>query len=59
MLADSRIDLSFLTRIEFDNYVLDRENDLFGILNNNAGELEAIIIAIDKIIELSEPKNND
>ena len=59
MLIDSRVDLSFLTSLEFDNYVLDRENDLSQILNNNQGELEAIIIAIDKIIELSEPKNND
>jgi hypothetical protein len=59
MLKDSRVDLSFLTSLEFDNYVLDRENDLNQILNNNAGELEAIIIAIDIIIELSEPKNYD
>ena len=59
MLIDSRVDLSFLTSLEFDNYVLDRENDLIQILKNGAGELEAIIRAIDKIIELSEPKNND
>ncbi len=59
MLVDSRVDLNFLTSLEFDNYVLDRENDLIQILNNGAKELEAVIIAIDKIIELSEPKNND
>lgn len=59
MLKDSRVDLSFLTNLEFDNYVLDRENDLINLLNNVAGERGAIIIAIDKIIELSESKNND
>ena len=59
MLKDSRIDLSFLTSLEFDNYVLDRENDLIQILNDSQGELEAILITIDKIIELSEPKTND
>ena len=59
MLIDSRVDLRFLTSLEFDNYVLDRQNDLIQILENAAGELEAIIVAIDKIIELSEPKNND
>ena len=56
MLTDSRIDLSFLKRIEFDNYVLDRKNDLDNILKNSI-ELEVIIKAIDRIIELSEPKN--
>ena len=59
MLIDSRVDLSFLTSLEFDNYVLDRQNDLIQILENYSGELEAIIIAIDRIIKLSEPKNND
>jgi Family of unknown function (DUF6090) len=59
MLKDSRVDLSFLTSLEFDNYVLDRKNDIDQILENSARELEAIIISIDKIIELSEPKNND
>jgi len=59
MLLDSRVDLSFLTSLEFDNYVLDRRNDLIQILESNSGELEGIIIAIDKIIELSEPKKND
>lgn len=59
MLVDSRVDLNFLTSLEFDNYVLDRENDLIQIFKNNAQELEAIIIAIDKIIELSEPNNYD
>jgi uncharacterized protein DUF6090 len=59
MLTDSRIDLSFLTRLEFDNYVLDRKNNIKNILENNSRELEAIINAIDKIIELSEPSNYD
>ena len=59
MLKDSRVDLSFFTSLEFDNYVLDRENDLIQILDNGARELEAIIIAMDKIIELSESKNYD
>ena len=57
MLKDSRIDFSFLTSLEFDNYVLDRKHDIDEILNNNSKELNAIIIAIDKIIELSEPAN--
>jgi len=59
MLIDSRVDLSFLTSLEFDNYVLDRKHDIDEVLKNNSRELDAIIIAIDKIIELSEPKNND
>jgi hypothetical protein len=56
-LNDSRIDLSIFQSLEFDNYVQDRQNDLVNILNNSYGELDAIITAIDKIIELSETKN--
>jgi Family of unknown function (DUF6090) len=58
-LNDSRIDLSILQSLEFDNYVQDRYFDLLNILNSDYGELEAIITTIDKIIELSETKNND
>ncbi len=36
MLVDSRVDLSFLTSLEFDNYVLDRKHDIDEILNNNS-----------------------
>ena len=58
-LNDPRIDLSILQTLEFDNYVQDRRFDLDNILNNSYGELDAIINTIDKIIELSEAKNND
>ena len=58
-LKDSRIDLSILQTLEFDNYVQDRRFDLDNILNNSYGELDTIINTIDKIIELSETKNND
>ncbi|MCJ7468317.1 MAG: hypothetical protein MUO53_16690, partial [Maribacter sp.] len=58
-LNDPRIDLSILQTLEFDNYVQDRQFDLNNILNNSYGELDDIINTIDKIIELSEAKNND
>jgi hypothetical protein len=56
-LNDSRIDLSILQSLEFDNYVQDRQNDLANILKNSYGELNKIVATIDKIIELSETKN--
>ena len=59
MLTDSRVDLSFLTRLEFDNYVLTRKLDIEEILESSANELAAIIDVIDKIIKFSEPKIND
>ena len=59
MLTDPRIELSFLTHIEFDNYILDRKNDLDNILKNTSKELDVIIVAINRIIELSEPKKYD
>jgi hypothetical protein len=58
-LNDSRVDLSILQTLEFDNYVQDRQFALNNILDNSYGELDAVIHAIDKIIELSEAKNND
>jgi hypothetical protein len=58
-LNDSRIDLSIIQSLEFDNYVQDRYFDLLNILNSDYRELDTIITAIDKIIELSETKNND
>jgi hypothetical protein len=54
-LNDSRIDLSILESLEFDNYVQSRQSNIEGILNNSYGELETVIHTIDKIIELSEP----
>jgi hypothetical protein len=58
-LNDSRIDLSIIQSLEFDNYVQDRQNDLINILNNSYGELDTIVATINKIIELSATKNND
>jgi len=58
-LNDPRIDLSILQTFEFDNYVQDRWFSLNSILNNSYGELDDLIHTIDKIIELSEAKNND
>ena len=58
-LNDPRIDLSILQTFEFDNYVQDRWFSLNSILNNSYGELDDLINTIDKIIELSEAKNND
>ena len=54
MLSDPRIDLSFLETLEFDNYVLDRYNDLMEIVNNEDGELNVIINTINRVIELSK-----
>ena len=58
-LKDSRVDLNILKSLEFDNYVQDRYYNLDNILSNTYGELENVINAIDKIIELSEPKHYD
>ena len=58
-LNDPRVDLSILQTLEFDNYVQDRQFALNNILDNSYGELDAVIHTIDKIIELSEAKNND
>ena len=54
-LKDPRSDLTILESLEFDNYVLDRYNDLVSIVENTSGELEVILASIDKIIELSKP----
>jgi len=59
MLNDSRVDLSILKSLEFDNYVQDRYYNLDNILGNTYGELDNVINAIDKIIELSNPINYD
>ena len=58
-LTEPRVDLSILKSIEFDNYVLDRYNNLTDIFENNSGELEKVTKTIDRIIELSKPKTND
>jgi hypothetical protein len=59
MLSDSRIDLSFLETLAFDNFILDRYYDVNEIIENEAGEFDVIIATIDKIIELSNPELND
>ena len=56
-LKDPRSDLTILESLEFDNYVLDRYNDLKEIVQNTAGELEGVVETIDKIIELSKPED--
>ena len=58
-LTDPRIDLSFLKEMDFDNYVLDRYNDLNDLMSNSSGELKQITTTIDKIIELSKPDHSD
>ncbi|MFY0630267.1 MAG: hypothetical protein JXR05_07785 [Flavobacteriaceae bacterium] len=58
-LKDSRVNLKVLQSLEFDNYVLDRYNDLNNILANTYGELDAIVNTINRIVELSDTKNND
>ena len=49
---DSRLDLSFLETVEFENYVRDRFSDLLDIVNNDYGELDNVYNSIEKIIEL-------
>ena len=58
-LRNKKVDLQFLQTLEFDNYVLDRYNDLNEILNNQEDELLKISTAIDQIITLSKPSTND
>ncbi|HSM64581.1 MAG TPA: DUF6090 family protein [Gillisia sp.] len=55
-LTDPRVNLSILESLEFDNYILDRYYDLTNILENNSGELKNMTKTIDKIIELSKPR---
>ncbi|MBO0329567.1 DUF6090 family protein [[Muricauda] lutisoli] len=59
LLSDPRIDLTFLETLAFDNYVLDRYNDLNNIVNTNTwtGELNHISKTMDRIIELSNTKS--
>ena len=59
MLKDPRIDLSILKSLEFDNYVQERYYNLDNILGNSYGELDNVINTIDKVIELSDPRNYD
>ena len=58
-LKNKKVDLQFLETLEFDNYVLDRYNDLNEILNNQENELLKISTAIDQIIAFSKPVNYD
>ena len=55
-LTDPRVNLSILESLEFDNYILDRYYDLTNIFENNSGELKNMTKTIDKIIELSKPR---
>ena len=61
VLSDPRIDLTFLETLAFDNYVLDRHNDLNNIVNSatGTGELNHITKTMDRIIQLSDPKSLD
>ncbi len=58
-LSDPRIDLDILEKLEFDNYILDRYNDIYNIVKSSAGELDRVTESINRIIELSKPENND
>ena len=58
-LSDKRLDYSIFNKLEFDNYVLDRYNDLYNILKNPSQELSKVSITMDKIIKLSDPKFYD
>ncbi len=58
-LNDPRLDLTILQSLEFDNYIYDRHNDLTNIVHNTEGELELIRKSINRIIELSEPNEDD
>lgn len=58
-LNDPRTDLTILESLEFDNYVLDRFNDMDNIVGKSADEIERIIKTINVIIELSDPNNYD
>lgn len=49
-----KVDLKILESLEFDNYIMDRHNDINEILNNSAGEIDMVISNINKIIELTE-----
>ena len=55
--------INIITNNELRQFIIgwneDRRFDLDNILNNSYGELDDIINTIDKIIELSEAKNND
>ncbi len=57
LLTDPRVDLSFLETMEFDNYVLDRYNDLNN--NINSGDLDRAKKTMDRIILLSNPESQD
>ena len=61
VLSDPRIDLTFLETLAFDNYVLDRHNDLNNIVHSatGTGELNHITKTMDRIIQLSDPKSLD
>ena len=58
-LNDSRVDTSIVESLAFDNYVLDRYNDLLNLVENPEKELELISSTLDKIIELSQPNSHD
>ncbi|MCA6075024.1 hypothetical protein [Fulvivirga sedimenti] len=57
-LDDERVDLSFLTSIEFENLINDRRRDVNVLLNIVKDEDTEIRKAIDRIILLSESSND-
>lgn len=56
LLTDPRIDLGFLETMAFDNYILDRYNDLYN--NIYSGDLQRALQSMDRIIELSANKDS-
>ncbi len=57
-LVDERVDLSFLSSIEFENLINDRRRDINVLLNIVKDEDNEIRKAIDRIIILSESSND-
>jgi hypothetical protein len=55
---DSRNDLNALLSSEFD-YLVHNNYDLLDQILKTSGELKVLIEVLDKIIELSDPNNND
>ena len=58
-IKDSRNDLTYYSSLEYENIFYSREINLKDILESPSGELEKIRETIQRIIELSNSKNND
>jgi hypothetical protein len=54
---DERIDITYLSSLEFENIFYSRENELIDILESDSGELELIQETINKINQHSKPKD--